>query len=189
LVIWHRWVGLAMAFFLIVASITGSIIVFEEELDDWLNPTFMHPVFLPGVPLLNIYQLREKAQQQAPAGTLVEELVFKTKPGHSVMFRLSSISTQPATVDELFIHPQTGQLLGLRLYGDSLFKRETILGFLFRLHYSLALPGVTGHLIFGIVALLWTLDTFIAFWLTLPRKQANARTSFFSRWKPSWLVK
>jgi uncharacterized iron-regulated membrane protein len=188
LVLWHRWVGLAMALFLILAGLTGAVITFEEEIDSWLNPKLLRPAWQAGVAAMNVYSLREKAQQQAPAGTFVDELVFDVTPGHAAMFRLTS-SAQAASADQLFIHPQTGELLGMRLYGDSLFQRETMLGFLFRLHYSLALPGITGHLIFGVVAVLWTLDCFIAFWLTLPRKQKHARSGFISRWKPSWLVK
>jgi len=189
LVLWHRWVGLAMALFLVLAGITGAVITFEEDIDDWLNPSLRRPAWQAGVAAMSVYRLREKAQQQAPPGTVVDELVFNTKPGHAAMFRLTSTPAQAVLADQLFIHPQTGKLLGVRLYGDSLFQRKTILGFIFRLHYSLALPGITGHLIFGIVALFWTLDCFIAFWLTLPRTQKQARSGFLSRWKPSWLVK
>jgi uncharacterized iron-regulated membrane protein len=34
----HRYTGLYMAFFLIVAGLTGSVIAFHRELDAWLNP-------------------------------------------------------------------------------------------------------------------------------------------------------
>ena len=34
----HRYLGLAMALFLALAGLTGSILAFHHELDEWLNP-------------------------------------------------------------------------------------------------------------------------------------------------------
>jgi uncharacterized iron-regulated membrane protein len=199
LVLWHRWVGLAMAAFLIISGFTGAIIAFEDELDAWLNPQFFQPTWQAGKPVLDAYQLQALAQQQAPAGTLVDEVLFKLPDAQTassltervLAFRLSP--TDPAATetvaDQLFINPQTGASLGARKYGESLFQRETLVTFLYRLHYSLALPGKSGHLVMGIVALLWTLDTFVAFALTLPRRHRQAKTSFWHRWRPAWMVK
>jgi uncharacterized iron-regulated membrane protein len=193
LVIWHRWVGLAMAVFLVIAGSTGTIIAFEDEVDGWLNPHLLHPTWQANAQPLDAYSLREAAQRLAPAGMLVDELLLQVQPGEAAAFRLSldpnAIGKASPSVDEMFVHPQTGALLGMRLRGDSLFQRETLVGFLYKLHYSLALPGNSGRLIFGIVAVLWTLDSVVAFLLTLPRRQQAAKTSYLSRWKPAWLVK
>jgi len=200
LVLWHRWVGLAMAAFLIISGFTGAIIAFEDELDAWLNPQLFQPHWQAGQPVLDAYQLQQLAQQQAPAGTLVDEVLFKlpdvqTASGLAervLAFRLSP--TDPAitetVADQLFINPQTGASLGARKYGESPFRRDTLITFLYKLHYSLALPGKSGHLIMGIVAVLWTLDSFVAFALTLPRRQSPAKKSgFWQRWRPAWMVK
>ncbi|WP_256588814.1 PepSY domain-containing protein, partial [Pseudomonas sp. HMWF021] len=40
LVLLHRYIGLATAIFLLLAGITGSILAFNHELDEWLNPQF-----------------------------------------------------------------------------------------------------------------------------------------------------
>jgi uncharacterized iron-regulated membrane protein len=34
----HRWLGLTMASFLLLAGLTGAILAWNEELDHWLNP-------------------------------------------------------------------------------------------------------------------------------------------------------
>jgi uncharacterized iron-regulated membrane protein len=34
----HRWVGLAMALFIVLAGLTGSALAFREELEAWLAP-------------------------------------------------------------------------------------------------------------------------------------------------------
>ncbi len=40
LVLLHRYIGLATAVFLLLAGLTGSLLAFNHELDEWLNPGF-----------------------------------------------------------------------------------------------------------------------------------------------------
>ncbi|MGF6133292.1 putative iron-regulated membrane protein [Pseudomonas sp. EB276 TE3739] len=40
LVLLHRYIGLATAVFLLLAGLTGSVLAFNHELDEWLNPQF-----------------------------------------------------------------------------------------------------------------------------------------------------
>ena len=47
LVLLHRWTGLAIAFFLVVACLTGSLLSFEEELDTWLAWQRLRPCWTP----------------------------------------------------------------------------------------------------------------------------------------------
>lgn len=186
-----------MAAFLVIAGFTGAIITFQDELDEWLNPHLFQPAWQAGLPMLDPYQLQARAQNQAPANTRVDELQFKLPQsaqadhhGEAVQFRLTPVEPQASLpADQLFIDPQSGQVLGSRLSTAGPFQRETLLPFLYKLHYSLALPGVSGRLIMGIVAVLWTLDTFVAFFLTLPRRQPQSKSSYWQRWKPAWLVK
>lgn len=56
-----------------------------------------------------------------------------------------------------------------------------IMPFVFLVHYTLAL-GDIGRLMFGVAALVWTLDCFIGFYLTLP----VSRRKFFHRWRKAW---
>lgn len=70
-----------------------------------------------------------------------------------------------------------------------------------RLQYQLAIPGNIGTWLFGIVALVWTIDCFVSAYLTFPvsvrrRKtegdasDQSRRKSWLARWwKPAWLVK
>ena len=69
--------------------------------------------------------------------------------------------------------------------------------FLYKLHYTLHIPGQAGVILFGIIALMWMFDCFIGFYLTLPMaakkplKPPARRSgkSWWQRWKPAWLVK
>ena len=75
------------------------------------------------------------------------------------------------------------------------FSRRGIVSFLYRLHWSLALPEATGALgpyVLGVVALVWTIDCFIGFYLTLPlprRARAPSAKSWWARWSPAWRIK
>jgi len=44
LVLLHRYIGLATALFLLMAGLTGSILAFNHELDEWLNPGVLYSV-------------------------------------------------------------------------------------------------------------------------------------------------
>jgi uncharacterized iron-regulated membrane protein len=93
--------------------------------------------------------------------------------------------------DEFFLDPYSGRLLGSRRWGDITQGVQNLMPFLYRLHYSLAL-GEVGVTLFGIVALLWTLDCFIGGYLTLPPARAQGRRGlrvWLTRWKPAWLLR
>ncbi|WP_347257381.1 PepSY-associated TM helix domain-containing protein [Methylocaldum sp.] len=75
------------------------------------------------------------------------------------------------------------------------------MNFVYKLHFALAMDGMNGIWILGICALVWTLDCFVAFYLTLPqRRRSRARhpalwpeeegcRSWWQRWKPAWKIR
>jgi uncharacterized iron-regulated membrane protein len=184
----HRWAGLGMAVFLVVAGLTGTVLAFYEELEHWLNP-HLYRVRPHGAPMSPL-ALRALAEQHMPQGH-IDFVDLHHQPDTSVVFYLQP-RTDPETgkpyelaFDQLFVDPYTGQILGTRQWGEFGLDRERLLPFLYRLHFTLALPDPWGRWLFGLTALLWTLDCFVGFYLTLPRKGAQ----FLRRWKPSWLIK
>ena len=54
----HRYTGLFMACFLIVAGLTGIILAFDGEINGWLNPP--PRVEAQGRPMLDPFDLREQ---------------------------------------------------------------------------------------------------------------------------------
>jgi len=127
------------------------------------------------------------------AGTLVPQCrledVFITAPDQvQVNFRPRK---DPATGTpyelgfvQFFVDPWTGEELGRRNYGDLSQGSINLIPFIYKPHYALAL-GTTGGWVLGVVALIWTLDCFVDFYLTLPM----ANVGFLGRWKPAWLIK
>ncbi len=187
----HRYVGLLMAMFLVVAGLTGSLLAFNHELDALFNPSLMR-VTPPSAAAQSLdgFTLRERLEAAVP-GVKAKMVPLKpVEPGHAVEFFV-----EPANKDadnEYFVDPYTGVVLGSRKWGDITQGTKNLMPFAYKLHYSLAL-GEVGSLIFGIIALLWTLDCFVGAYLTFPASTKSASPAaavgWWRRWWQSWKVK
>lgn len=216
----HRYVGLALAAFLVVTGLTGAVISWDHELDEWLNPHLIHAPQRgskegegDGVELHSETSLEYVARLEAKyPGAKILLVPLATEPGHNITF-WAGPRFNPATgqlhelgFNQIFVDPATGEEMGKREWGAVWpLSKATFVSFLYKLHYSLHIPEMWGidHWgvwLLGVVALLWTLDCFVAFYLTLPaRKKARSSASlgsaatrergFWARWKPSWLVR
>lgn len=195
----HRYLGLTMAGFLVVSGLTGAIISWDHELDEWLNP----------------HLLKATGEGRALASTTlvanieaafpeVQVTYFENaaEPGESQYF-LVEPRVDPVTQElfepgfnQVYMDPISGQILGTREWGAFWpVSRETFVSFLYEFHYSLHIPEFWGTdhwglWLLGAIALIWTIDCFIGFYLTLPRRRAvndKARSrSYWQRWKPAW---
>lgn len=181
LVLLHRWVGLGLAGFLLLAGLTGSVIALYHELDEGVNP---HLYRAPGagVPLApdELVARVERAEPKAR----VSGLPLEREPSRSVVMRVEPRDPGAALAfSELFVDPTDGAIVGRRLWGECCFARERLVPFLYSLHYSLHLPERAGTIAMGLVALAWALDCFVALALTLPRGG-----SFWRRWRRAFRV-
>lgn len=183
----HRYVGLITAVFLLVAGVTGTLLVFQEELDLLLAPElFVAQPPHPGAPLLDPFELSERIARTLPAAD--RSVQFDLEPQRSVIVWTE---VKQSKWQQAFVSPYTGQLLGARTWGDLGEGAVNLMPFLYRLHYSLAL-GDVGIVLFGIIALLWTLDCCVGAYLTLPpaeRRPQAKKVSLFARWLPAWRLR
>lgn len=208
LVLVHRYVGLALAGFLLVAGLTGSLLAWNNELEAAITPSlFRASPPSPNATPLDTLALREKVQA-ANSGVFVGRVPLTVEPGQAVVFRLHALpnsdtgATPVLANDQVFVNPYTGEVLGKRKWGDITQGLKNLMPFIYRLHYSLAL-GTVGRYLLGIVALLWTVDCFIGAYLTFPPRQRKERPlspghspasgreerSWHSRWWPAWKVR
>jgi uncharacterized iron-regulated membrane protein len=203
-VIVHRWTGLALAFFLCVAGLTGSVIAFYDELDAWLNPTLLTVPQRSGAPL-GLDQLARKAEAAIP-NSVVTSIQFPKAPGQAISLGVEGRidvktgAVKELVVNEAYLDPFDGRFLGARSLGEFGLEAPRIMSFIYSVHYSLHLPGMWGWWVMGIVAIVWFFDNFVGAYLTFPsRRRANpnrppqvaARLArgWWSRWKPAWLIK
>lgn len=168
----HRWFGLALAAFLIVAGLTGSVIAFQRELDAALNPHLFTRV--SGGPALGFDELARRVEAQLP-GAEVGAIQPPAGFVRSALVRVDAAEGHaPLAFDEVYADPVTGRVLGTRLWGEWKASRENLIPFLFKLHYTLHLPGQWGAWVMGGVALLWALDCLVALVITAPRDMSAA---------------
>ena len=181
----HRWAGLGMTIFLVIVSLTGSLLAFRTNLERLINPQLFAEA-RPGQAPLDLATLAEKAEALAPHARAG---YFWVERGQAVMAmrpRNDPSTGKPYELDfnHLFLDPYTGEELGRRRDGDLRQGRINVMPFIYDLHATLTM-GSAGGWILGIVALIWTLDSFVGFYLTLPR----GRSGFWKRWKYAWQVK
>jgi uncharacterized iron-regulated membrane protein len=183
----HRYVGLTMAVFLLVAGLTGSLLVFNEELDSACAPELFR--VSPGARLLAPFELRERLQAQLEPGVNLYDIDLAPEQDKASTFWIQS---NEGEWRQYFADPYTARLLGSREWGNLSEGWKNLMPFIYRLHYSLALDDV-GTLLFGIVALLWTLDCFVGAYLTFPPstngRREPGRRGWLQRWLPSWLLR
>jgi len=186
----HRYVGLVMAVFLVVAGITGSLIAFHDELDAAINRSLLK-VEPPHVnaELMHPLKLRDELAAKLP-GVRINWVPLEQKTDEASVFYVDWEGENTTKDDTWFVNPYTAKILGSRTYGDISQGVKNLMPFIYRLHYSLAL-GTVGSYIFGIIALLWTIDCFVGAYITFPPPSQKKRTTkeWFKRWKPSWLVR
>lgn len=179
----HRWTGLLMTGFLVVVGLTGTVLAFRSKIDHFLNPQFYSEA-KPGQTPLDPATLAERAEALVPQAKPGFFSVGKNQVNISLRSRKDPATGKPydLSFDHLILDPYTGRELG-HCCTDSSWRLD-FLPFIYRLHTTVAM-GSTGAWILGIVALVWTLDCFVGFYLTLPRGQGG----FWKRWKCAWQVK
>jgi len=177
LLLLHRYIGLLLALFLALAGITGSLLAFNEELEAALSPELLRvQPPSPASARIDPVRLHAMVRERYPEA-FVQRMPLEYSAGRSVLFALKG---KGLANDQVFVDPYTGRVLGERKWGDIGQGRKNLMPFVYRLHYALALDGV-GILVFGVVALLWTVDCFVGAWLTLPPRRG--------RWWSSWKLR
>ncbi|MGP0170428.1 PepSY-associated TM helix domain-containing protein [Pseudomonas sp. NCHU5208] len=189
LVLLHRWCGLFIALFLFTAGLTGAVISWDHELDEWLNPQLFDAQ--SAEPAQDPLQLADALEARDPR-LQVSFMPLALEPGHALNLFIDP-RIDPATgkayelgFNQLGIDPVSGDVQGQREWGAISLSRENLLPFLYKLHYSLHIPdgfGIElGMLVFGIVAIVWCLDCFVALWLSFPNLR-SWRKSLAFRWR------
>lgn len=206
----HRWLGLTAALFLIVAGATGAVISWDHEIDEWLNADIMHT---PGRGTLRDPLALAAAVEASDPRVEVSYMTLAMEEGHAASF-LVRPKKDPATgrahvldYNNVFVDPVTAQITGHRDSKSIALSKRNLMSWLRHLHESLHMPAFWGSdrwgfWLMGGIALMWLIDSFVALYLTLPRRLAARREasasapvaatpkrSWLKRWQPSWMVR
>lgn len=220
----HRWFGLIIAGFLFITGITGAIISWDHELDDLLNP-HLTAVRSRGeaIPSLELARRIEVADPKA----WVTFIPLLPEEGKSLAFgvqpRVNSATGQLYELEynQVFVDPVTGTELGKREWGAVSLARENFVSFLYKLHFTLHMPEMWGIddwgiWLLGVIAIIWMVDCFTGFFLTLPARRRQlrgnegsvpetlggerdlfrsslvtgyTRRTWWQRWQPAWHIR
>lgn len=206
----HRWLGLTAALFLIVAGATGAVISWDHEIDEWLNADIMHT---PGRGTLRDPLALAAAVEASDPRVEVSYMTLALEEGHAASF-LVRPKKDPATgrahvldYNNVFVDPVTAKITGHRDSKSIALSKRNLMSWLRHLHESLHMPAFWGSdrwgfWLMGGIALMWLIDSFVALYLTLPRRLAARREasasapvaaapkrSWLKRWQPSWMVR
>jgi uncharacterized iron-regulated membrane protein len=162
----HLYISLWLGAFLVLAGLTGSLLVYEHTLDKWLNSDLM-VIEAVGEQTRSFADLITVANQVSPIKNPPAHLQMPSSPDEALIVRYQV----PAEAGhkghnhhfhEVMVNQYTGQVIGDRDRFDSLMS--TIL----KLHFNL-LSGETGKLIMGITALLTLVLTITGIYLWWPK--------------------
>lgn len=161
----HRYLGLVLVAFITLAGLTGSALVFMDDLDDWLNRDIVTvPVQAQTLPVAQLVAAVERAYPMARVSGYFQE----DDPRHAYRFTLARRGAEHLPVNEVWVDPYSGALRGARLAGAARFDRRHLMPALLMLHRSLFLGG-RGETLMGCLAFAWLLSSLCGLYLALPR--------------------
>ncbi|MCW5312708.1 PepSY domain-containing protein [Nostoc sp. KVJ3] len=139
----HRYLGLAMGFVLIIVGLTGSVLVFQKEINDFLVAQQFGYISPQQVPLsLESVVNTVKAVYDSSGNDLkLNKLYVPSEPDEPIMFAFTVPNDKGMDV---FVNPYTGAIMGER-------SDTTLILLLYQLHYAL-MAGDIGMTIVGIIA-------------------------------------
>jgi uncharacterized iron-regulated membrane protein len=158
----HLWLGLGLGFILALIGLTGSLLVFWQEIDHALNPALYQASTSTAIeqPIDAIFAAAETA---APAGWVAS---WTDAPIDSASNYLISFGYEQPTTDAdqaisltLAVDPYTAKVVGKRVFYHAWnpFK-SCLVGFFFKLHYALFL-GQVGTALVGALAVVFIVST------------------------------
>lgn len=168
----HRWSGLAILVCVLVASATGVVLAFRDEVDRLINPRLF--VVTPRSSTAALHDVITSVEARFP-GAYVSSMTFPRRADESLAVFLRPLgggrrtrgSADPLAINSVFVDPYSGAILGARSSTKFALTREATVPVLLRLHYSLLL-GRTGIWVMGIAAAVWLLTNIVGLALAWP---------------------
>lgn len=188
MVVLHRWCGLFIAGFLFVAGLTGAVIAWNQELDEWANPKLYVAASGAAASALAPLELARRVEATDPR-LRVSFVPLTLEQGHTAMLGVAA-RIDPATgtpyvlgFNQLAVDPATGQIQGRRQWGQISLSREHLLPFLYKLHYTMHIPkgwGIEfGVWLMGVVSAVWIVDGFLALCISFPNVRSWRKSLSF----------
>ena len=143
----HRYIGLAVGLIAIIISLTGSLLVFHDEISEFLLYRQIGTITPQGERLLVEVILNQvKIPYANQPGVTIDRIYISAKPNAPAVVVPRK---QDSDLAEIYVNPYTGVVIG---NSQEIFSEKFFYA-VYELHYSL-LAGKTGYALAGIAALL-----------------------------------
>lgn len=146
----HRWLGLVAGLLFAVMGLSGSVLVYYQELDQWLNPALVLPQDRGTIqPMARIL-----AAARARADGRFVHSVYPAGPDYPVHHVwLTPSAIDQSRMSEMLVDPRSARVLGER-QAVPVFQpdRKTLMNTIYTLHYNL-FAGPVGATLVGVIGL------------------------------------
>jgi uncharacterized iron-regulated membrane protein len=152
----HLYLGLFVDAVLVVLGITGSILVFWIEIDEWLNPELL-TVTAPlrestGQSTVSYQPLRDLIRAAEQVAAPDSRITTVYGPRNSTAVYAVYASHPSGDWQRIYVDPYRAQVTGIRNYGAEEWIPDYLMDVIFKLHFSLLL-GANGETLVAICAL------------------------------------
>lgn len=162
--IWlHKYTGLILGLLLSITGLSGSLVVFDRELDEWLTPETVD--FEPSQTLAPYNVAVAQAKQALGTDAEPTRLMTGRHAGAPHIIRFPTPENAPGPI-EVSVNPVTGDALAVRNWG------QYPVTWFYRLHLSF-LGGERGEVLVGIMGfcmLFFCISGVIIWWPKLSRQ-------------------
>ncbi len=168
LILLHKYTGLTLGVLLTVTALSGSLLVFDRELDELLTPDTAS--FEPATTLASFQLALDNARAAVDNGTEPTRLMLGRHSGAPHIIRFPTPEGAPGPI-EVSINPGTGEALSVRTWG------EYPVTWIYHLHLSF-LGGHTGEIVVGIMGfclLFFCLSGVVIWWPKISKGQRQWR--------------
>lgn len=142
----HRWIGLTVGLLFVLISLTGSLLVFDHAIDEWLNPDLLLTDRSGTKASLEEVIAAAENGYVGPSRKVISLTVPRVPNGVWTAWFSSGTEATPLFT-AVYVDPCTAQVTGQRVWG------EDLMSWIYRLHFRL-LAGENGATIVGIVGIL-----------------------------------
>lgn len=167
----HRSLGIGLGVWFALVGITGSILVYEDPIDAWLNPGLLVDRH-EGLPL-EPDEILDRADQAYPRAR-IERLRMPSSPGEVYRVQLMpwpNRRNESPRIEAMF-GPETGELLGSREIERLGFSPPHALHTVYEFHRSVLL-GAAGSNVVGIAGFLMLTSVVTGLAVAWPRNRSG----------------
>jgi uncharacterized iron-regulated membrane protein len=166
----HRYIGLFAGAVFVVIGLSGSLLAFRVEIDEWLNKDLFAATRYAGAARVSVDAIIEASRAAAPEGATPYWVHFPKGAGgyFDVIYRTHG-EGENHDIHQIVVDPGDAHVIGQRLivhHDDHFAEPFTI--FLIHLHYTL-LQGEAGATFVGFVGLFLFVSLATGLYLWLPR--------------------